>query len=158
MKGNLSLLLAGMLFSYPALAAELDLSKLPPASPKKDVSFEKDILPIFKDSCIRCHGEERPKAGLRLDSAEAVVKGSKNGKVIVPGNSAKSDLVIAISRIDPEIAMPPIRQGRASNRQPAPDGAQNPGGQQRPQQGPPAKPLTPEQVGLVRAWIDQGAK
>jgi Planctomycete cytochrome C. len=158
MKSSFVMLVAAMLSTAAASAAE-PVSKLPPASTRTDVTFEKDILPIFKESCIRCHGAERPKAGLRLDSAETTLKGGKNGKVVVVGDSAKSDLVIAVARIDPELAMPPIRQGRGGNRPGNPEGAPNSEGQQRPQQGPPpAKPLTPEQVGLIRAWIDHGAK
>ncbi|HLP76265.1 MAG TPA: c-type cytochrome domain-containing protein [Candidatus Paceibacterota bacterium] len=165
MKHTAALLIAGLLTAGTAFA-EVDLSKLPPPSSRTDVTFEKDILPMFKDSCVRCHGAERPKAGLRLDSAEAAVKGGKDGKVIEPGNSAKSDLVISIARLDPETAMPPMRPPRGKrpgaptgDHPPMMGGTNQPGnGPMRGQPGPPPKPLTPEQVGLVRAWIDQGAK
>jgi hypothetical protein len=163
MMHSLSILCGIVVLSGTAQAAELDLSKLPPASSKAGVTFEKDIHPLFQESCVRCHGAERPKAGLRLDSVDAALKGSKNGKVIIPGDSAKSDLVIAIAHIDPELAMPPKRQGRGQGNRPQnpPEAgaAQPPGnGQPRGPQGPPARPLTPAEVGLVRAWIDQGAK
>lgn len=139
-------------------AAELDLSKLPPASTKTGVTFATDIKPIFEASCVQCHGAQRPKGNLRLDSAEGALKGSSEGKVIVSGDSAKSKLVIAVSQLDPRMTMPPKpREGR---RGPGGPGGGGPGGG-----GPgggtppaPAKPLTAEQVGLVRAWIDQGAK
>ncbi len=147
MNHTFALLLAGLLTAGTAFA-EVDLSKLPAASPKTDITFEKDILPIFKESsCVRCHGAEKPKAGLRLDSLQTVLKGSKDGKVVVPGNSAKSDLVIAVARLDPETAMPPTGKGR-----------KRPGAPSIAPQGPPPKPLTAEQVGVIRAWIDQGAK
>ncbi|MGN6555529.1 MAG: c-type cytochrome domain-containing protein [Verrucomicrobiota bacterium] len=146
-----SAVLLASLFIGSAFAENIDLSKLPPASTQSGVTFEKNILPLFKESCVKCHGEERPKNGLRLTSLEGVLKGSKDGKVVVPGNSAKSDLVIAIARLDPETAMPPTREGHG---RPKNGNAQN----GKAHQGPPAKPLTPEQVGLVRAWIDQGAK
>lgn len=149
-------------------AAAVDLSKLPPASKQEGVTFDKDIKPIFEASaCVRCHGADRPKAGLRLTTLAGVLKGSKEGKVLEPGKSADSDLVIAVSQLDPETAMPPKPKGgkRGGPGGPPPGGpgdmhgtngpASGPG--QRPQ-GPPPKPLTPEQVGLVRAWIDQGAK
>ncbi|MBC8096945.1 MAG: hypothetical protein H7Y43_14150 [Akkermansiaceae bacterium] len=163
MKHTSALLLVGLLTtaSATAWAADVDLSKLPPAAAKADVTFEKDIFPIFKDSCIQCHGVEKPKGGLRLDSAEAILKGSHGGKekVIKPGSSAESDLVIAIARLDPETAMPP--KPKARNR---PAGAGAGGNTNQPAAAansapkPPPKPLTADQVGLVRAWIDQGAK
>jgi mono/diheme cytochrome c family protein len=138
-------------------AGAADLSKLPPASHRTDVSYEKDIKPLFEASCVRCHGPERPKAGLRLDSLEAVLKGSKEGKVLEVGKSDKSSLVIAVSHIDPELAMPPKPRPPRPNAQAAPA----PGGTNAAPRAaalPPPKPLTPEQVGLVRAWIDHGAK
>jgi mono/diheme cytochrome c family protein len=168
MKHTIALLLAGLISTGAALAAEVDLSKLPKPSDKKDVTYEKDIRPLFEASCFGCHGNNpnrRPSGGLRLDTLDGALKGSKDGKVIHPGDSAKSQLVIAVARIDPESQMPPPPRQRR-NRGPegggtnAPAGGTNTmaGGGQRAPQGPPPKPLTPEQVGLIRAWIDQGAK
>ena len=91
------------------LLAEVDLSKLPPVSDKTGVTYEKDIRPIFEASCFRCHGEERHRAELRLDSLAAALKGSEEGKVILPGKSKESPLVIAVSQLDDEKAMPPKR-------------------------------------------------
>jgi len=101
---------------------------------------------------------------LRLDSLEGVLKGSKDGKVIVPGQSTKSQLVIAVARLDEESAMPPKpKRGRprggekrAEGGAPSSAGTNQPAG--KGPMGPPPKPLTPEQVGLIRAWVDQGAK
>ncbi len=101
--------LAGI--AAPVLAADLDLSKLPPAATQKGVTYAKDIRPILETSCFRCHGEERPKGGLRLDNLGAVLKGGEDGKVVVVGKSEKSPLVIAVARLDPETAMPPMRGG-----------------------------------------------
>ena len=192
---------------------KLDLSKLPPASDKKGLNYAKDIRPLFEASCFRCHGEERQKGDLRLDSLEAALKGGENGKVVVVGDSKKSLLVAAVAQIDNEIAMPPKRRpgggpgGPGGNRPPVgpggrggpggpgggegdhppggpgggnppPDGNRGPdggnppgprnGGEDGPRGpgspggpggfGPPPKALTAEQVGLIRAWIDQGAK
>ena len=161
------LLVLSLVTSASSLLASPDLSKLPPPAKQEGVTYAKDIRPLFEASCIRCHGAERPKGGLRLDSVEAVLKGSKEGKVVVPGQSEKSQLVISVARLDPESAMPPKpRQGgpRGAKKGPgeagpvvAKDGGTNqpPG---RGPMGPPPKPLTPEQVSLVRAWVDQGAK
>ncbi|MBM3824623.1 MAG: hypothetical protein FJ404_17350 [Verrucomicrobia bacterium] len=111
--------------------ADVDVSKLPPPATKTGLTFEKDIKPIFEKSCVKCHGAEKQKAKLRLDSLDATLKGSENGKVLEAGQSAKSSLVHTVARLDEDSAMPP--EGKAD-------------------------PLTKEQVGLLRAWIDQGAK
>jgi hypothetical protein len=144
--------------------SKIDLSKLPPAATKKGLSYSTDIKPLLEASCTRCHGQDRPKAGLQLTSLAAILKGSKEGKVVVPGDSKKSILVIAAAQIDDETAMPPKRGpghgGPGGGRPPGgqqggggPGGPGGPGGF-----GPPPKPLTAEQVGLVRAWVDQGSK
>jgi hypothetical protein len=160
--------------AWSAAAVEVDLSKLPPASSKANVTYATDIRPLLETSCLRCHGGERPKAGLRLDSLEGALKGSKEGKVIIPGKSQESPLVLAVSQLDEEKAMPPKfkpghgRPGGPGGPGGPPPGAPGPNGAGGPPGapaggmhggfGPPPKPLTAEQVGLVRAWIDQGAK
>jgi Planctomycete cytochrome C len=142
----------------PLMAGAPDLSKLPPPAKQENVTYAKDIRPIFEASCVHCHSGAKPKGHLHLDSLEGVLKGGEDGKVVVPGQSAKSRLVIAVARLDPEKAMPPKPKPGRPGQKHAESGAQpgQPAGK-RPM-GPPPKPLTPEQVGLVRAWIDQGAK
>ena len=164
------------------LADSPDLSKLPPPARKDGLTYAKDIRPLFETSCFRCHTGDRPKAGLRLDSLESVIKGSREGKVIIPGKSEKSLLVIAVARLDEEKAMPPKpRQGGFRGGNGAPGGQGRPGGPppnaysgttppQQPGAGGPQfrggpeggrpmpKPLTTDQVSLIRAWVDQGAK
>ena len=118
-----------------ALADDIDTSKLPPASDKKGVAYEKDIKPIFETSCVKCHGDQKPKGKLSLNSLEGVLKGGVDGKVVVPGDSAKSMLVHSIAYLgDEDKFMPPPKNKSNIAR------------------------LTNEQVGLIRAWIDQGAK
>src|SRR5262245_18775741 len=96
MNKNYSMLVTGLTtMSWSVLAAEPDLSKLPPASKQTGVTYAKDIRPMFEVSCLRCHGDDKPKAGLRLGTLEDVLKGSKDEKVVVPGKSEKSLLVIA---------------------------------------------------------------
>jgi mono/diheme cytochrome c family protein len=106
-------------------------ASLPAASTKTGLTFATDIKPIFAASCLKCHDStKKPKAQLALDSLEGTLKGSKDGKVITPGDSAHSDLVLSIAHVgDPDTFMPKH-----------------------------AKQLTPEQISLIRAWIDQGAK
>ena len=120
-------------FSF-TLAASAEDAKLPPASDKKDVTFATDIKPIFDTACLKCHDSKKPKqaAGIALDTLEGVLKGGKAGKIVIVSDSAKSDLVLSIAHAgEPDKFMP---------------------------KGKGAKKLSDEQIGLVRAWIDQGAK
>ncbi len=125
----------GVLSVHGAEKNPVDLSKIPPASSKTGVSYATDIKPIFETSCTKCHGAEKPKGRLRLDKLEGVLKGGEEGKVVLPGNSAGSVLVQNVAHAGhPDGYMPPPK-----NKANIP-------------------PLTKEQIGLVRAWIDQGAK
>lgn len=133
MRTTQSLTLSSLLVfgSFLAAVAAPDLSKLPPASTKTGLTFAKDIKPLFEKSCFKCHGAEKQKGKLRVDSLEAILKGSENGEILTKGDSKKGSLVVSIARLEEDSAMPPDGKGT---------------------------PLTAEQVGLVRAWIDQGAK
>src|SRR6516165_5871437 len=70
--------------------ASVDTSKIPPPSDKQGVTYAADIKPIFEKSCTKCHGAEKQKGKLLLDSLEAALKGGEDGKVIEPGKSADS--------------------------------------------------------------------
>lgn len=133
MKTNWIVTIVGAAVALSLLAAEkkVDVSKLPPPSDKKGLTYAKDIKPLFDKSCIKCHGAEKAKGDLRLDSLQATLKGSEYGKVLEAGKSEKSRLLHSVARLDPDEAMPPEGKG---------------------------DPWTKEQVGLLRAWIDQGAK
>src|SRR5258706_472599 len=111
MKNTSALALVIASFAGTTAFAGINVSKLPPAATKKGVTYATNIKPLLNASSIRCHGGERPKAGLRLDSMENILKGSKEGPVVVKGDSAKSFLVEAVSQLDPETAMPPKRGG-----------------------------------------------
>jgi mono/diheme cytochrome c family protein len=114
-----------------------DTSKLPPASTKADVTYATDIQPIFEKSCYPCHGPKtpKPKGKLRVDTLEAVLKGGEDGAAVVPKDIANSPLLANVAHLgDADDFMPPPKN-RAH-----------------------LEPLTPEQVGLIRAWIEQGAK
>ena len=76
---------AGIGMSTSVLAQ--DLSKLPPPSKQTGVTYEKDIQPIFKATCVGCHGPTRPPHNIRLDSLEGVLKGGRDGKVIEVGEA-----------------------------------------------------------------------
>jgi uncharacterized membrane protein len=115
--------------------ADLDPTKLPPASTATGVTYDKDIKPILEKSCTKCHSGEKAKAKLHLDSLEGAIKGGKEGPDIIVGNSGKSPLVYAVAHIGDEDDFMPPPKNKAN-----------------------IAPLTPEQIGLIRAWIDQGAK
>jgi hypothetical protein len=119
-----------------AVAASAEDVKLPPASTKSGVTYATYIKPIFDASCVKCHSGDRPKARLHMDTLEGVLKGTKEGKIVMPGDSTNSFIVkvVAHATSDHDSWMPP------------PDNRAG------------IKPLTPEQIGLIRAWIDQGAK
>ncbi len=71
----------------PALAAD---------TPTPDL-FEKEVRPLLANRCWKCHGPEKQKGGLRLDSAAAVAKGGSTGPVVKPGKPEESLLIEAIS-------------------------------------------------------------
>ncbi|MBL8842472.1 MAG: PSD1 domain-containing protein [Planctomycetes bacterium] len=68
--------------------------------------FENSIRPLLVEQCLRCHGEEKPKAGLRLDSRAALLAGGRSGAAAVVGDPEASLLVQAVRRSE-ELAMPP---------------------------------------------------
>src|SRR5262245_37159138 len=62
-----------------------------PAADKVD--FVKDILPILEKQCFKCHGAEKQKGKMRLDSRDAALKGGKAGPALVAGDASKSELI-----------------------------------------------------------------
>jgi hypothetical protein len=70
-------------------------------------TFEKKVRPILVEKCQKCHGSERQKGGLRLDSREAAFKGGETGPVIVAGHPEKSELVRAVNYEADGFQMPP---------------------------------------------------
>ena len=117
--------------SAPAAApASIDESKLPPAATNR-IDFLRDIKPILDDHCLKCHGPSKPKSGFRVDDRDALLKGGENSKAVLPGQSAKSPLIHFAARLVEDMKMPPPGKG---------------------------EPLTPTEVGLLRAWIDQGVE
>ena len=109
-----------------------DLSaKLPPAV-KAKVSYKKDIKPLIEKSCLNCHGpKKRPKGKFRIDTRELALKGGYEGVAIIPGKSEKSPLTYYMNYQVIDFEMPP--EGKKDYPK-----------------------LTREQIGLMRAWIDQG--
>jgi hypothetical protein len=69
--------------------------------------FEKHIRPLLLEHCIKCHGPEKQKGGLRLDSAAGWKVGGDSGPAIVPGDVAASRLMKAVAYTDRDLKMPP---------------------------------------------------
>ena len=115
-------------FAMVAAASAAEVSTLPPAA-KRAVDFVKDVQPIFEAKCAKCHGVEKQKGGYRLDDRHSALHGGdEHAPNILPGKSAESPLVHFVAGLDPEMKMP----GKG-------------------------EPLTVAQIGILRAWIDQGA-
>ena len=127
--GNVFTCAGLLLVSFDSVQAGLTTeqkAKLP--SPAKHaISFAREISPLLEKSCAKCHGKGKAKGGFSIETREKLLLGGDSGGAVVIGKSVDSYLVELISGIDPENVMP--------------------------QKG---SRLTPEQVGLIRAWIDQG--
>lgn len=98
----------------------------------KEVSYSKDVAPILGKFCVTCHtADDEHPSELYMDSYESLMKGGKHGKAILPDNAKES---LLSQKLGPT---PPF--GKTM---------------------PPSKKLVPsaEQIGVLRLWIDQGAK
>jgi mono/diheme cytochrome c family protein len=92
------------------------------------VDYVRDIQPIFKQHCTNCHGAEKSKASLRVDSIAGMKEGGDGGPALVSGKSKESRLFLALS-----------------------------GGTREISKMPPKGELSSEQIAKVKAWIDAGA-
>jgi hypothetical protein len=93
------------------------------------VDFDAEVRPILEDHCIDCHGDEKQKSGLRLDTALGLLRGGESGEaLLVGGKSAESYLFKRVSTAVAKDAMPPK-----------------------------GKRLSAEQMAVLQRWIDEGA-
>ncbi|HQR33074.1 MAG TPA: PSD1 and planctomycete cytochrome C domain-containing protein, partial [Blastocatellia bacterium] len=99
----------------------------------QDVQFNRDIRPLLSDKCFFCHGpdEKNRKAGLRLDTFEGATKDRGGYRAISPGKPEESELLKRITSHEVGVMMPPASAKKAA--------------------------VTPEEVALLRRWIEQGA-
>lgn len=95
-----------------------------------DTFYAKTIHPIFDANCVACHGAGKSKGGLRLDSYDELMKGGKDGPVIVPSDTTHSLLLERIT-LPPDNAKAMPADGRP--------------------------PLKPEEIAILRAWVEAGA-
>ena len=98
-----------------------------PPAAARAVDYDADVRPLLAQHCYSCHGPEAQQSGLRLDLRQNALRGGDYGPVITPGNSADSKLIKRLVHGDGGLQMPPT-------------GA-----------------LADEEIGILRAWIDQGA-
>ena len=100
---------------------------------EKEVSYKADIQPILQQYCVECHAEGGTgyeKSGLLLTSYESVMKGTRFGSIIKPGDALSSTLIMLVEgRADPSIKMP---HGKES--------------------------MPKEKIELLKQWVKQGAK
>ena len=98
------------------------------ADPAADPQLAAKAQGLLAENCLKCHGPDKQKGGLRLDSAKDLMKGGEDGVVVVAGDPAKSMLIKAINWTDPDMKMPP------------------------------KKKLSDEQIALLTNWVKAGAK
>ncbi|MCO6458837.1 MAG: hypothetical protein J5I93_26315, partial [Pirellulaceae bacterium] len=114
----------------PALAAPIPIADVNRATP---VEFQKEILPLLQKSCLACHNKSEANGDLVLESPQTMIQGGDSGPAVVPGKSGESLLLkLAAHQQDP--LMPP----------PGNDVA--------------APALSSQELGLLKLWIDQGAR
>jgi len=82
---------------FPLLAAGLAVAAEPAPTPAQVEFFEREVRPVLAEHCHGCHGPEKQKSGLRLDSRALVLKGGEIGLVVVPGKPEASRLIWAIN-------------------------------------------------------------
>jgi mono/diheme cytochrome c family protein len=114
----------------PVLKRMLALGVVQAKAPASNSFYAKHIDPIFDAKCVACHGASKTQGGLRLDSYALLMEGGRDGAVILPGNPARSLLLVRVT-------LPPSHK------------------KFMPAEGKP--PLTQEQIAWIRAWIQQGA-
>ena len=106
------------------------ITELKPGHP---VDFENEVLPILKNNCLACHNQTTTKGDLILETPQTILKGGESGPAVVPGRSAES-LLLQLASHQKRPTMPPKDNKVA------------------------ASDLTPEELGLLKLWIEQGAK
>ena len=110
MRSVLPVAFASVLLLFSSLEAD-DAKPLPAAADRK-VDFVADVQPILRKTCYSCHGKEKQEAGLRLDIKTRALDGGDNGKSIIPGDSAKSRLIMLVAGLDEDAGiMPPEGEG-----------------------------------------------
>lgn len=98
-----------------------------PAPAGHEIDFHREVLPILANRCVTCHASGRAEGSFSLETRSDILRESDSGQTVVPGDSASSMLIDLVAGTDPTWVMP--KQG---------------------------KRLSDQEVGILRAWIDQG--
>src|SRR5271168_3163813 len=75
-------------------------------APKEKVTYQDNVVSIFRNRCGSCHNPDKQKGGLNLDNYGSAMQGGGSGKVIEPGNAADSTLFLSVTHKE-EPKMPP---------------------------------------------------
>ncbi|HZZ71394.1 MAG TPA: PSD1 and planctomycete cytochrome C domain-containing protein [Pirellulales bacterium] len=94
--------------AQPAAAADKPATELKPVavSPETAEFFEKHVRPVLVEHCFECHSAKKQEGELRLDSIQAVLKGTDEGPVVAPGKPEQSKLIRAVRQTG-DLKMPP---------------------------------------------------
>ena len=92
--------------------------------------YLRQIKPLLRGRCFSCHGALKQESGLRLDTAKMIIRGGDSGAAVTAGKPEESLLLARITSTDPDVRMPPAKE---------------------------SEPISSEQIGLLRAWIEAGA-
>jgi len=96
-----------ILVSGASVTHAADAPKIDPAHLK---FFETKVRPLLAERCYKCHGEDKQKGDLRMDSLAGLMHGGKSGPAIEPGQPDKSLIITAINYADIDLEMPPKKQ------------------------------------------------
>ncbi|MFN9721550.1 MAG: PSD1 and planctomycete cytochrome C domain-containing protein [Planctomycetota bacterium] len=104
-----------------------------PTAAQTKIQFDRQVRPILSDACFQCHGPDEAKrqGGLRLDAADAAIRGGDSGPAIVAGQPDSSEVWKRVTSTDPDVVMPPPKSGRV---------------------------LRPNELATLRQWISEGAE
>jgi mono/diheme cytochrome c family protein len=113
----------------PGVPLGTDFAKLLPPAHEGPVDFVRDIQPIFRQHCYDCHSADHEDGGVNLGIRDRALQGGHHGPIFEVGSSVNSRLIHLVAAVDSKSIMPPETGG-----------------------------LSKQEIGLLRAWIDQGAK
>ena len=95
-----------------------------------DVDYLRQVKPILERHCVKCHGAEKQESGLRLDVGGGLLRGGDGGAIVVAEKTEQSRLLMILRGRDDQIEQMP----------------------------PEGQPLPAEEIAVIKAWIQEGAR